>query len=188
MTDYALECPNCETVGSLVTSVYADDFVHGKSTVHVGGLECYVCSKCGADPVFADQARRNHARITDARRAADGLLTGVEIRALRDRFSLSQQEAATIFGGGANAFSKYERGEVTQSDAMDRLMKIVAGYPFLLDALRVLAGVPVKPFTSVAGMAWLSESPVAVNDCPAPQYRRHGGMVAVSSSEYARAS
>jgi len=184
---HELECPNCDAIGTLTPSLYASDFKHDQGTVHVVDLECYICSQCGSDPVFADQARRNHARITDARRAAYGLLTGAEIRALRERFSLSQQEAATLFGGGANAFSKYERGEVTQSDAMDRLMKIVAGYPFLLDSLRMLAGVPVKPFTGLAGMTWLSESAVAMNDSPAPQYRRHGGLVAVSSSEYARA-
>ena len=37
---------------------------------------------------------------------------------------------------GPNAFSKYERGEVLQSDAMDALLYIVHKFPFTLDALR----------------------------------------------------
>jgi HTH-type transcriptional regulator/antitoxin MqsA len=29
-----------------------------------------------------------------------------------------------VFGGGRNAFSKYERGEVSQSVAMDKLIRV----------------------------------------------------------------
>ena len=48
-------------------------------------------------------------------------------------------------GGGDNAFSKYERGEVTQSVAMNQLLLVLAAVP---DALEVLAtrksSVPVQ--------------------------------------------
>ena len=80
--------------------------------------------------------RRNHRRIADAKRYADGLLVGDEIRAIRTQFDLSQQEAAELFGGGVNAFSKYERGDVLQSVAMDRLLRATAFYPFLIEFLR----------------------------------------------------
>src|SRR3546814_19359545 len=122
MTSNSMICPSCE-LGNLVPSVFADDFRHNDSSVHVEGLECYVCDRCGADPVYPDQIRRNQLRIADAKRKAEGLLTGSEVRSIREYFGITQQEAATIFGGGANAFSKYERGDVLQSVAMDRLLK-----------------------------------------------------------------
>lgn len=137
--DPQLMCDVCGT-GALLPTVYEDEFKHGGTTIRVGGLESYVCDQCGADPVHADQARRNHARIADARRRADGMLTGSDIRALRTRLALTQQDAAELFGGGANAFSKYERGDVVQSEAMDRLLKLTGLYPFLLATLREIIG------------------------------------------------
>lgn len=128
-----LEC-NEET---LTPSLWEADFRHGEGQVHVTGLECYVCEQCGADPVFPDQIRRNHRLVSDAKRRSDGLLVSEEIRAIREQFGLSQPDAALLFGGGINAFSKYERGDVMQSVAMDRLLKATAFYPFLLDFLRI---------------------------------------------------
>lgn len=137
MTDELL-CPQCEK-GHLAASTWADDFRHGDRAVHVDGLECYVCDQCGADPVFTDQIRRNQLKIADAKRRADGLLTGAEVRHAREHLGLTQQEAASLFGGGTNAFSKYERGDVLQSTAMDRLLRAALFYPDLIDFLRVEA-------------------------------------------------
>jgi len=60
---------------------------------------------------------------------------------------LTQKDASSLFGGGANAFSKYERGDVIQSDAMDRLMRLVKQHPGLLGDLRGLtvSGVGAVP-------------------------------------------
>jgi HTH-type transcriptional regulator / antitoxin MqsA len=130
MATKTLTCPVCEE-GQLHESRYEGDFKHGGKTIHVTDLECYRCDTCGADPVLEDQIRNNHRRIADAKRRLDGLMTGDEIKAIRESLGLSQSEAAEIFGGGANAFSKYERGDVLQSKAMDKLLRIAARYPFL---------------------------------------------------------
>ncbi len=135
MSHKDLTCPMCER-GTLTPVAYSETFQHHGSELYVSGLEGYECECCGADPIFDDQIRRNHTRILDARRRADGLLTGEEIRALRDRLGLTQKEASELFGGGANAFSKYERGEVAQSAAMDRLLRLVARYPRLMADLK----------------------------------------------------
>jgi HTH-type transcriptional regulator/antitoxin MqsA len=128
-------CPVCDA-GELSPTTYADTFQHGGREIFVEGLEGFECPQCGADPIFEDQIRRNHARIADAKRKADGLLTGSEIKAFRQRLGLTQKAAADLFGGGANAFSKYERGDVAQSVSMDRLLRIVERHPELLAELR----------------------------------------------------
>jgi len=143
MMTQTLICPVCDE-GTLTPDRFADDFKHNGGTIHVEGLECYRCDRCGADPVLEDQIRRNHLRIADAKRRADGLLTGEEIRTIRSDLGLSQQDAALLFGGGANAFSKYERGDVVQSVPMDRLLRLAARYPALLDDLRQQAGVETR--------------------------------------------
>jgi HTH-type transcriptional regulator / antitoxin MqsA len=136
MADQYPLCPMCEA-GELEMITYCDTFQHHGSELVVSGLEGYQCPTCGSDPVFEDQIRRNHSRIVDARRRVDGLLTGTEIRALRERLHLTQKDASERFGGGANAFSKYERGDVVQSVAMDRLLRLVARHPVLLSELTI---------------------------------------------------
>lgn len=129
-------CPVCEE-GVLVPQVFDQQVQYGKLRLTVSELERSRCSACGADPLLPAQIRRNQQRLADAKRRATGLLTGGEIRATRELLGLSQPEAAKLFGGGANAFSKYERGEVIQSESMDSLLRVVAANPWLLVQLRM---------------------------------------------------
>ena len=89
----SLQCDECG-IGSLSPAVWEGVFRHGDASIKVTGLECHRCSHCGADPVFTDQIRRNQARIADAKRAHDGLLTGEQVRGVRESLKLSQQLAA----------------------------------------------------------------------------------------------
>ena len=169
-------CPVCDR-GSLVAEKYSDDFRHNSRLVHVNDLERYRCGICGADPILTDQIKRNQLRICDAKRRTDGYLTGAEIKALRERFSLSQSDAADVFGGGANAFSKYERGEVVQSLPMDRLMRSVSAFPLLINFLRKIAH---PSLNSSAIEASATTSGVSLSD---PWYTSrpvHGTKVLVS--------
>ena len=74
MTETSLVCPVCES-GALQPHRYSDTFQHQGKNLVVDDLEGYLCAECGADPIFEDQIRLNDARISDARRQADGLLT-----------------------------------------------------------------------------------------------------------------
>lgn len=155
MSKQLITCPVCEE-GHLHEARFAGDFKHGDRMVHVDDLECYRCDACGADPVLEEQIRRNHLKVADAKRRLDGLLSGGEVKAIRELLHLSQNEAAELFGGGANAFSKYERGDVLQSKPMDRLLRLTARFPFLLNALREECGMePVSEYEHEA--AWYSD-------------------------------
>lgn len=123
MTDSTPICPVCEEA-ELTKSSYQGQLEHAGQMLEVRHLECWQCPACEADPVFPDQARRNHRRYQDARRRADGLLTSEQITRVLDRLGITQVQAAKIFGGGQNAFSKYVRGEVMQSKGMDRLLRL----------------------------------------------------------------
>jgi HTH-type transcriptional regulator/antitoxin MqsA len=132
-------CPVCGKA-ALKPATYSDTFKHNDGDLVVDGLEGYDCASCKSEPMFPEQIRRNERRIREAKRRADGLLSGNQIREAREQLGLSQQEAATIFGGGTNGFSKYERGETAQSVAMDRLLRLVMADPSKLDELRAMAG------------------------------------------------
>lgn len=134
MNDLNMTCLNCEE-GKLHARTYTHEVTCEGAKVQVRGMEYMVCETCGADPVLPAQAKRNQLRIADARRQHMGLLTGEQIRTVREKLGLSQPQAAGLFGGGANAFSKYERGETLQSVPMDRLLRLVAANPTLLPSL-----------------------------------------------------
>lgn len=116
-------CPICER-GKLSASVVDEVLTYSGRKLVVAGIEISVCDSCGEEVVLPPQAKRNDVRFCDARRKFDGLMTTVEIVAWRRRHSLTQYAAAEILGGGVNAFSRYERGEVTQSRSTDLLMRI----------------------------------------------------------------
>jgi HTH-type transcriptional regulator/antitoxin MqsA len=132
-------CPICET-GTLSNQVHTGEIQYRKRTVHVTGLEYSRCDSCGADPVLAKQAKRNQLRYSDTKRATDGLLSSADIRTARRYLGLTQHAASSVFGGGLNAFSKYERGEVIQSEAMDKLIRLTCRYPDAWDYLNSIDG------------------------------------------------
>lgn len=116
-------CPACEK-GILVSKVGEESFPYDGVRLTVQNFEYSACPVCYEEVVLPAQARTNEARFADAKRAHDGLLTASEIAGWRKRWDLTQQAAAVLLGGGANAFSKYERGEVIQSKAMDLLIRV----------------------------------------------------------------
>lgn len=107
-------------------------------------VEYSVCRQCGDTVIFSEQIKRNDCVLRDAWRKIDGLLTAQEIVALRNTLGLTQQDAAKIFGGGTNAFSKYERSEVIQSAAMDKLMRAALAVPDMFIWLKRQAGINEK--------------------------------------------
>ena len=100
--------------------------------VHVQDVLSTMCANCGytfATPEQHDAnvaaARAAHVNQRAAAKEAKGLLSGMQLRAMREALGLSQREAAELFGGGPVAFSKYENENVTQSVAMDRLVRVI---------------------------------------------------------------
>lgn len=145
--NHKMTCSECGA-GIHSEGTWTAEVRHNEKVLSVGNLECFVCNICGADPVFADQIRRNQLKIVDAKRASDSLWTSAEIIAFRDRHGITQSQAAIIFGGGANAFSKYERGEVIQSVAMDNQLKLADKVDGALAFLALKAGVQLAAINS----------------------------------------
>jgi HTH-type transcriptional regulator/antitoxin MqsA len=54
----------------------------------------------------------------------------------RKKLKLDQREAAEIFGGGTNAFSRYENGKTRPPLALVQLFKLLNNHPELIDELK----------------------------------------------------
>lgn len=104
-------------------------------TLEVDGLAETVCTACGYTWETAGQQLDNLAILRaafvarrDEVRQEEGLLTGEQVNFVLSELELSRNEAASIFGGGPNAFQKYISGEVLQSKPMDRLLRLTLAF------------------------------------------------------------
>lgn len=85
----------------------------------------FECEECGAQPSTTSLMRDHRRAITAAKKQYDELLSGQEIRKIREDLGIDQSEAHQLFGGGPTAFSKYENNDVIQSESMDTLLRLV---------------------------------------------------------------
>jgi putative zinc finger/helix-turn-helix YgiT family protein len=125
-------CPKCGDKNCHLI-VYSDTVDFRGMELDVENLEESKCSNCGCKWTSKEQREHNnsiirasYAEMRDKLREKDGLLSGYDIAQIRQNFGLNQREAAALFGGGYNAFHKYESGEVLQSFAMDRLLRLTS--------------------------------------------------------------
>ena len=127
-------CPVCES-GELQEKVGTELFSYKEQQVEIHDYKYSECTLCGAEVITPKQRKANDKILRDKQRCIDGLLIGEDIKLIRKKFNLTQAGAAEIFGGGANAFSKYENGDVIQSAAMDRLLRITNRIPGVFEEL-----------------------------------------------------
>lgn len=60
------------------------------------------------------------------------------IARVRKKLALDQREASEIFGGGINAFSRYENGKTKPPLALVKLLKVLDRHPDLLSEVRMM--------------------------------------------------
>ena len=94
------------------------------------------CDACG-EGVLTHEDRKTTLKEMQAHKAkVDGLLTPDEIQKIRTMLKLSQKKAGEIFGGGVNAFSRYERGENPIPKPLNGLLTILSNHPSQLKELQ----------------------------------------------------
>lgn len=87
------------------------------------------CDFCYAELTNSEESKLNRREMIAFQKSAEQLLTSHEVKELRIKYGISQSQAATIFGGGPVAFSKYENDDVVQSEAMDKLLRVALNFP-----------------------------------------------------------
>ncbi len=151
MSKHPMMCDLCEE-GTLEQKQGVNTVTYKSVTRELSTDYCE-CDTCGVEMTLPQQTRDNKRRMVAFKKEVDGLLTGAEVKALRQRLSLKQSEAAKVFGGGVVAFSKYESDDVTQSEAMDKLMRLADRFPEVYQVLRAEAGFTV-PSNVIRPAVW----------------------------------
>jgi len=131
----AQRCPICDK-GTLKKEVVSEPFEYKGQKITIPDYIKYRCNKCGEAIVDNGTLRESGKILKDFKRKVDGLLPAAEIRSIRKRLNLSQEEMAEIVGGGLKSFARYETGQVCQSRGMDNLLRILDSYPFTLNVIQ----------------------------------------------------
>jgi len=127
-------CPSCgsgmkEASGTLKLPV------NGES-VAVQFAKHLRCPKCGEIVLRLRDAKRLQEDAVARYRSKNGLLSADEIRAVRERFELTQGELAKLLRLGGNTVSRWESGRNAQSGAMDVLLRLIRDLPGSIEYLR----------------------------------------------------
>lgn len=101
------------------------------SVAAVAGWHCPVCADCEFDD---GQGQRVSLAIAELRKLADKQRAD-QLRATRKKLGLRQSEAGKLFGGGASAFSEYERGKTQPHKSTVLLLRLLNKHPELLAEL-----------------------------------------------------
>ena len=127
-------CPRCGTPmverrSALKVPVNGED-LSVPSALH---LQCPECDEVVLR--FSDARRLQEDAIAHYRKK-HGLLSADQIRAIRERFGLTQSELARLLHLGANTISRWESGRNVQTEAMEMLLRLLRDLPGSLDYLR----------------------------------------------------
>lgn len=144
------KCMNCESRKNM--SRFEDEaftITHAGEKAIVERLSGWRCDSCGEVEFDAESARR-YAAAGDELVLRERARQSKEIRRIRRKLGLSQVAASRLTGGGHNAFSRYERGEVTPLPAVINLFRLLDKHPELLKDLisskRQAVNAVLKPY------------------------------------------
>lgn len=130
-----MRCPSC--AAALVHDTRDLPYVYkGKSTV-IAQVTGDFCPVCGESVLDAAQSRRVMAHMQAFSKQVNASLVDPGfIASVRKKLDLDQREAAALFGGGVNAFSRYETGKARPPVALVKLLKVLDRHPELLVEVR----------------------------------------------------
>ena len=95
------------------------------------------CRACGEVVLGMDESTRTSAAMLAFNKQVNASIVDPDfIASVRKKLALDQREAAEIFGGGVNAFSRYENGTTKPPLALVKLLKVLDRHPDLLNEVR----------------------------------------------------
>ena len=131
-----MKCPNCGAA-NLVHDTRDLPYAYKGETTILPQVTGDFCPACGESVLDAAESRRSMNLMLEFNKQVNASIVDPEfIASVRKKLDLDQKEAAEIFGGGVNAFSRYENGKTKPPLALVKLLKVLDRHPDLLDEVR----------------------------------------------------
>ena len=131
-----MKCPSC-AAAELVHDTRDMPYTYkGESTI-IPAVTGDFCPACDESILNAVESRRTMNFMLEFNKQVQASIVDPGfIASVRKKLALDQREAAEIFGGGVNAFSRYENGKTKPPLALVKLLKLLDRHPDLLKEVR----------------------------------------------------
>lgn len=131
-----MRCPMCGAA-ELVHDTRDLPYTYKGDTTAIPSVAGDYCPACGESVLGASEsARVSAAMLAFNRQVNSSIVDPGFIANVRKKLALDQREAAEIFGGGVNAFSRYENGKTKPPLALVKLLKVLDRHPELLNEVK----------------------------------------------------
>ncbi len=131
-----MKCPACGAA-DLVREVRDLPYAYkGQSTV-IAAVDGDFCPACDESVLSLTESERvSGAMLAFNKQVNAGLADPFFIMRVRKKLKLDQKEAGRLFGGGSNAFSRYENGKTKPPVALLKLLALLDRHPELLEEVQ----------------------------------------------------
>lgn len=127
-----MKCPVCGAA-ELVHDTRDMPYIYKGETTLIPTVTGDYCPACAEVVLDMAEAERYGLLVREFNKQVNAAFVQPEfITSVRKKLHLDQKEAAEIFGGGINAFSRYENGKTKPPLALVKLLKVLDRHPDLL--------------------------------------------------------
>ena len=132
-----MKCPSC-AMAKLVHDTRDIPYTYkGESTI-IPAVTGDFCPACDESILNSNESQRTMNGMLEFNKQVNASIVDPDfIARVRKKLALDQREASEIFGGGVNAFSRYETGKTKPSLALVKLLKVLDRHPDLLNEVRL---------------------------------------------------
>ena len=132
-----MKCPSCGAA-KLIHDTRDIPYVYKGEATTLSEVTGDYCPACGEVVLNREHGDRYSQLLGRFQRQVNAAFVDPGfIAKVRKKLDLDQRQAAEIFGGGVNAFSRYENGKTKPPVALVKLLKVLERHPDLLDEVRV---------------------------------------------------
>lgn len=132
-------CPEtsetCHECGSNMTRGIRPMTINYKGLSTTFDMPGWYCA-CGEGVVTGKDMDVSDRHLNLLKAQAENLVLPSDVRRIRKKLGLNQQDAGQLLGGGPSAFNKYEKGQVLPSKAISNLLRVLEAVPCGLELLR----------------------------------------------------
>ncbi len=130
------KCPCCGAA-ELIHDTRDLSYTYKSESTVIPAVTGDFCPSCDEVILDREQGDRYSELIGQFQRQVNAAFVDpAYIVGVRKKLALDQREAAELFGGGVNAFSRYENGKTRPPLALVKLLKLLDRHPELLDEVR----------------------------------------------------
>ena len=131
-----MKCPTCGAA-NLVRDTRDITYTYKGEATTLPSVTGDFCSACDESILDAAESRRTMDLMLAFNKQVNSSIVDPNfIASVRKKLALDQREAAEIFGGGVNAFSRYENGKTKPPLALVKLLKVLNSHPDLLSEVK----------------------------------------------------